>query len=172
MSLLNAGTLAGWRRKVLETGGRSGISLSGALRKHLQDFRTEAVSLRNGLLHTPEWKHVYADVAKEFPRQNESRKPVVEEGLRRRVWSIILGSLESQLMRELEDIMSESSPGAHVCMLSYDGLLVHHREPLKMAEVVSAWGQPCQQKYGYEFSLSQGLRQRPYKQKMPLISRR
>lgn len=153
VSLLNAGTLAGWKRKVLQTGGRSDISINSALRKHLQEFRKEAVSLRNSLLHTPEWKHVYAQVAEEFPRKNQCRKPVVEERLCRRAWSIILGSLESQLMRELEDIIPESSPGAHVCMPSYDGLLVHHREPLKMAEVEGAWGQHCQQKYGYEFPL-------------------
>ena len=80
-------------------------------------------------------------------------KKLRKEVLLRRSWSLVLGTIESQLMRELEEIV-EANSEARVCMPSYDGLLLHHAVPFELGSVTDAWDRHCQGTYNYSFPVA------------------
>ena len=144
VSLLNGGTVAGWKRKLKTSFGLRAVDVPELLREHLALFRRDARALRGRLLGEGRWQRIHEQVCAAGGR-------LKKEALLRRAWSIVLGTMESQLMRELEDIAATFS--ATVAMPSYDGLLLHHPGILDALGMFGSWEKHCQEKYGYVFPL-------------------
>ena len=70
--------------------------------------------------------------------------------------------MESQLMRELEDILKTFA--ATVAMPAFDGLLAHHDDPLDIPALQAAWESHCKAKYGYVFPIEQ----KPFENELPM----
>ena len=144
VSLLNGGTLRGWQRNLQKQFGIPRVKIPAALHEHLLLFKRDAVALRSRLLLEERWKRIHEKVCSEAASSR-----LKQEAQLRRSWNLVLGTMESQLMRELESIVR--SFGATVVMPSYDGMLLHHQSPIDLKSAVAAWHKHCEDKYQYVF---------------------
>ena len=120
------------------------MKIPAALHEHLLLFKRDAVALRSRLLLEERWKRIHEKVCSEAASSR-----LKQEAQLRRSWNLVLGTMESQLMRELESIVR--SFGATVVMPSYDGMLLHHQSPIDLKGAIAAWHKHCEDKYQYVF---------------------
>ena len=151
LSLLNSGTVAGWRHKLRRAAPGMQVNLSAeGLGTHLTELRTEIVELRSLVLETEPWTRICKDMAAENKSNSRHRKK--EEPLRRSIWNCVLCTVETQVIRALGEYV-ESDSAARVAMPSYDGLLLHHGPGKFSWSPVreTAWATICRVKWNFYF---------------------
>lgn len=146
LSLLNSGSVKGWRIGLVQKYGGHCVILSKELVAHLKAFRGEIAELRAIALSKEPW-------ASRLQLKLDAGGKA--EACRRQLWNTVLTSMESELMRHLETLIGTGVGGqAEVCMPSYDGLLLKHKEgAVDWGVLFGAWGRLCDTRYGYRFPL-------------------
>ena len=149
LSLLNMGTVSGWKRALRKQGLVGGVlQLPQVLQEHLKVFRTEVASVRAAILRIQPWTRVL-----EHTRARWAGKKS-EAAILRSAWNTVLCTTESALIKELEAVIHQHS-SSRVCMPSYDGLLLRHEVGGFDFDVVcQAWLRHCESKYSYSFPLA------------------
>ena len=146
--LLNSGAVFGWKKDLVSKYGGVTVHISKKLMSHLTAFRSEVQEVRKCALKGANCHFV--------GKMKTSKKQ--QEKLKRKAWNRILTSFESQLMKELEILVARTSGGTvQACMPSYDGLLLHHDNPIRQEQDIDdfkkAWECHCLAKYGYHFPI-------------------
>ena len=153
LSLLNNGTVQGWRHGLMKTyGGGLKVGMSAELREHLKQFRSEVMIVREQVLGELKWARRYDDLVK--PASNGRTLP--KEKALRKLWNAALTTVESSVLGDLEKLVESGAacPGARVVMPSYDGLLVQHgARVFDVGKLQILWKGVCQKEYKYDFPL-------------------
>ena len=151
LSLLNSGSIHGWRHGLLKTyGGGLKISMSEALRSHLKKFREEVMCVRQRVLEDERWALRYQVLVNPGGR----RKALGKERACRRLWNAALTTVEARVIRDLEKLVDGGAAGgsAKVVMPSYDGLLIKHTAGgFDIEKLQHAWADVCRTEYAYHF---------------------
>ena len=148
LSLLNLGSVAGWKRQLREKYGCPDVRVPDDLNQHLSAFKREIKNLVTEVLKRPPWDRAY-----EAARTRGGRQKTPQAVLRS-AWHSVLATRESTLMSELEELIHAHTP-ARVRMPSYDGLLLAHPAgAFRCADVQARWQQHCSAKYGYIFPIA------------------
>ena len=151
LSLLNSGTVAGWKHKQRQSEGGVCVDLKcDNLDSHLKSLREEIVRLRTQVLDVEPWSSICRDMEAENSRDTRHRKKA--EPLRRSIWNCVLCTVETQVIQVLSEYVTKHST-AIIAMPSYDGLLLQHGpDEFSWSETMqSGWSTVCSAQWDFWF---------------------